>query len=105
MGLGGKQNVMNHLGLQITSMTVPFILLCLQVQGIECAGYGTDIILYIMFARLICSTLKWLQSVHVLEPEVCCTMLVAFSSFLQIVALDTSSGILHLERGPFLRYW
>jgi len=52
IGLGGKQNVTNHLGLHITPVTIPVICLCLQVQGIECAGYGTDIFLYVMFDRL-----------------------------------------------------
>jgi len=81
MGLGGKQNVMNHLVLQITPVTIPVISLCVQVQGVECAGYGSDIILYVMFATLvICSTLKWLESVHLREPELRCIMLVAFSS-------------------------
>lgn len=51
MGLGGMQNVTNHLGLHITPVTIPVISLCLQVQGVECAGYGTDA-LYIKFVRL-----------------------------------------------------
>jgi len=51
MGLVGKQNVMNYLGLHFTPMTIPAISLCLQVQGVECAGYGTDV-LYIMLVRL-----------------------------------------------------
>jgi len=92
LGFGGKQNVMNHLGLDITPMTIPIISLCLQVKGVECAGYGIDI-LYIMFVNCC---MQYIEMAGKCSCTRAWTLLYHVGSiflFLHIVALDAGSGV------------
>jgi hypothetical protein len=50
----------------------------------------------------MCSLLKFVEIVHVLVLELCCTMSALFPLTPYFVAFDVQHCILHSERGPFL---